>query len=271
MCRLYGLRSTHPTRVGCELIDAQNSLIQQSRKDERGLANPHGWGIGFSRDGELTCKRQATPASESEDFRRTATEISAPALVAHVRRATVGNPKLVNTHPFHDEHALLAHNGHIDHFDEVRERMLEETTDERRAAIQGETDSEHFFHFLQSLRSRHPNATRRHVLRDAIRRVRGWARDIDPEAEVSLNVLWIEENDLAGARYGRTLWYIERHQPHICEICGKPHADPDPDDPYHVVEFASERLTSEGWTEVPEGITFDIGPDRDFDIAHIDT
>lgn len=272
MCRLYGLRSTHETRVGCELIDAQNSLIHQSEKDERGLANPHGWGIGYYRDGRVACKRQASPASQSESFRSHATQIRAPTLVAHVRRATVGDPKLVNTHPFLDEEgkSMLAHNGHVDHFETVRERMLEAMDDDHRSAIQGTTDSEHFFRLLRTRRREQPDADMQTLVRDAIIDVRDWARDVDPEAEVALNVLWVEKNRMAGARFGRTLFYLERTEPHRCEICGSFHAHPEPDESYHAVELASEKITGEDWEEVPENHVFAVGPDRKLEVAPVD-
>lgn len=270
MCRLYGLRSTHPTKVGCELIDAQNSLIRQSLKDERGLSNPHGWGVGFWRDGEISCKRQVGPASESEEFRNTAIEIEAPTLLAHVRRATVGSAKHVNTHPFLSDEAMLAHNGHIDHFDRVRPKLIDAMGEEYSSAIHGDTDSEHFFQFLRSLRAEKPDVEMREVVLEGILQVEEWAREIDPDAEVALNVLWVEGPNLAGARSGRSLWYLEREEPHRCEVCGRMHAEPDPDDPYYVVELASERITSERWTEVPDRCVFDVGPDRDFDTTSLD-
>ena len=72
MCRLYALQATHPTRSACELLDAQNAMIQQSREDARGLSNPHGWGMGQVTDGTTSCFRQVEPASESESYREEA-------------------------------------------------------------------------------------------------------------------------------------------------------------------------------------------------------
>lgn len=272
MCRLYGLRSTHRTRVGCELIEAQNALIQQSRKDARGLSNPHGWGIGYYRHGRVTCKRQASPASQSESFRSHATQIRAPTVVAHVRRATVGDPKLVNTHPFldNDANAMLAHNGHVDHFERVRERALEEMDDDDRSAIEGTTDSEHWFRLLQSRRRRHPETPMHEIVRETVVDIRRWTRDIDDDAEVALNLLWFEGDRMAGARYGRSLFYVERTEPHLCEVCGSYHAHPDDDEPYHAVELASEKITDEDWDEVPENHVFEVGPERDLVLTPVD-
>jgi glutamine amidotransferase len=270
MCRLYGLRSTHVTQVGCELIEAQNSLIRQSLEDMRGLANPHGWGIGYWADGIVHCKRQVGPAAESEDFRNHARDLRAPAILAHVRRATVGTPREVNTHPFTSKEGLLAHNGHIDHFDRIRPLMLEEMTEEARHSILGETDSEHIFQLLRSHRTRHPDWSMRETLRRTIHQIVEWACEIDDEAEVAINTLWIEDGHLAGSRFGRSLWYIERDEPHRCEICGELHAHPEPGEPYHVVELASERLTSEDWQEVPRDCVFEVDDDRTIESESLD-
>lgn len=270
MCRLYGLRSTHQTRVGCELIDAQNSLIRQSVEDERGLSNPHGWGLGYWRDGSVSCERQVGPASQSEAFRRYAAQMQARTMLAHVRRATVGKPKLVNTHPFLADDGMLAHNGHIDHFEKVRERMLAELPTEFEEQILGDTDSEHFFQLLRYRQAEQPGLESRHIIHEAIRDVHSWAREIDSRAEVALNVLWTEGRNLAGARFGRGLYYVERDEPRRCPVCGQLHSEPAPDDPYFTVELASEPITPEEWREVPEGTAFDVGPDRDFDRTPID-
>jgi glutamine amidotransferase len=47
MCRLYGFRANAPSQVECALVRAQNALLGQCRRDERGLSNADGWGIGY--------------------------------------------------------------------------------------------------------------------------------------------------------------------------------------------------------------------------------
>ena len=51
MCRLYGLHANEPTRVECSLVRAQNALMEQSRKDQEGFANAHGWGLAAQSEG----------------------------------------------------------------------------------------------------------------------------------------------------------------------------------------------------------------------------
>ena len=261
MCRLYGLRATHPTRVSCELVEAQNSLIRQSEEDARGLSNPHGWGIGYVQDGTMYCEREVEPASSDEEFRHDAARVDATTVVAHVRRATVGKPRLVNTHPFRHDNAMLAHNGHIPAFDEVRPRLVEAMLPAHREAVHGDTDSEHFFQLLLSNRARHPGWSMTRLLRHTASSVIDWASEVVPEAEIALNFLWAIDDELVGMRLGRTLWYLQLRQVHECSVCGQEHAHPDDGRPYRSVEFASERITGEQWRAVPEGTIFHL--DRD--------
>ena len=129
MCRLYGLSASHPTQPACDLLDAQNALIAQSREDERGLSNPHGWGLGLVSDDGVQCFRQVQPASKSEDFRAQALKAEGTTALAHVRRATIGTPSAENTHPFRDGEALLIHNGHIAAFEAVQPKLLDALPD----------------------------------------------------------------------------------------------------------------------------------------------
>lgn len=274
MCRLYGMRATHPTNVSCELLDAQNALIRQSVEDERGLVNDDGWGIGMLVGDELRCQREVGPAADSEEYRRDAASAHATLVMAHVRRATVGGATVANTHPFRKGRSLMAHNGHIGAFDEVGPVLLEELSEEERDAIRGTTDSEAFFQLLLSRWRRNPETPKRRILRDAIRDVRRMAREADPEAEVALNVLWSVEDELVGSRLGRSLFHLRREEPHRCGDCGEPHPDPDSipqGERYASVEVASEPITGEDWTAVPEGSVFRLTEELDFEFEPIGT
>lgn len=258
---MYGFRSSHPMRVECGLVDAQNSLIRQAAEDARGLVNDDGWGIGFVRDGTLHCEREVGPAAESEEFRRDAASVEATTVLAHVRRATVGHPTRENTHPFRDGRSMLAHNGHVGGFERVRERMRSEMTREHREAIAGTTDSEHVFQLLRSRRARRPGDSLTSVLRDTIRDVVRWSREAAPGEEVALNLIWTVDEVLVGSRLGRSLWYRERDAVLDCDICGGTHPDPGvvPDgEVYRAVVLASERITDEEWKQIPEGSVFAV-------------
>ena len=263
MCRLYGFRSTTPRKVECELIRAQNSLIAQSCRDDRGESNPDGWGLGTYTGSELCVERQAEAAYESETFRWAAAHIHSCQVMAHVRRATIGNPGIENTHPFEHGRWLLAHNGSVEAFQMIRTRMLEAMTLAHRKAIQGETDSEHVFHLLLSLHEQQPEMLLLEVLRQGLQQVIEWSRQADPNAEVALNILWSNGEELVGSCLGRSLWFVERETVHPCEVCGGAlHVQENTGIDFRAVVIASERLTTtEDWTPVPEGSLFGIGPD----------
>ncbi len=262
MCRLYGFRSTVPRKVECELIQAQNALIRQSRRDERGKANADGWGLATYRNGEPEVVRQASPAYEDEQFRWQAARIHCTTVLAHVRHATVGEPRIENTHPFRYGRWLLAHNGHLAAFEALRPRLLEHMSATHRAAIEGTTDSEHVFHFLLSLHERDPDRPLAEVMQAGLRQIMAWSEEADPTAEVALNLLWTNGADLLASRLNRTLWYVQRDRVHPCDVDGALHVEDDPGDDYRAVVIASERITrNEDWVEVPEGTILHVDAD----------
>ncbi|MGH8494630.1 MAG: class II glutamine amidotransferase [Gammaproteobacteria bacterium] len=258
MCRLYALRASHPTRVGRELIESQNSLMAQSRRDETGAPNPDGWGVGYWLDGRSWCLKQAHPASESPQFRAKAGMIKGLTVLGHVRRATAGAPALCNTHPFSDGDAMLAHNGHLGAFATIRALMTDAMSARQRAALHGDTDSEHFFRLLMSMHEADASPGPVELLRRAVQQVTAWSRGTDGQAEVGLNIFWTLGARLAGARLGRSLWYVERHEPHIDEITGVPDAVVPKGESYRSVVLASERITDEDWRAVPEASVFEV-------------
>lgn len=268
MCRLYGMQATHPTRIDCELVESQNALIHQARRDERGIVNADGWGIGLVlASGQVTCSRQADPADQSAEYRAAAVASPALAALAHVRAATVGGSAIVNTHPFRHGDELFAHNGEVPRFDAVRPLLLARLDPEHRELIAGETDSEHLFALLEMHAAARPAAGRaaagrRELLRTLAREAGELAVASGASAEdLYLNLLWSVGPRLAGTRLRSTLWWIERDRAVECGGCGHRHAQPPPGEPYRSVVIASEPITDEEWTEVPDGSVFAVEDD----------
>ena len=169
MCRLYGFRATEPTKIECTLVHAQNALIVQSYRDHSGTSHLNGWGLALYQDGRLQTMRQAKAAVDDSDFRRAAGRAYSDTVLAHVRRATVGRVALENTHPFCHGRWAFVHNGTLPRFDELRPKMLAMMTPKHRAAIQGETDSEHIFHMLLSAHDSAPARPLREILHQVLR------------------------------------------------------------------------------------------------------
>lgn len=280
MCRLYGLQATHPTRPACELLDAQNALLHQSREDARGRSNPHGWGMGCVHDHTTSCFRQVAPAAGSADYRAESLRAEGTTVLAHVRRATVGDPAYNNTHPFRHGGALLIHNGHVPAFDRVRPRLLDRLDAPHQQPIRGTTDSEHVLALLLQLRDEAPDAPLDTITRRALALVQDWVTAVSDTATVGavdadttalphdaltdllgLNLLWTDGTTLAGSRLNRTLWALDRTAPVTCPICGHDHAAPPAEAHYRSTTLASERLTDEDWIPVPNGSVFRVDPD----------
>jgi glutamine amidotransferase len=252
MCRLYGFRANEPTKVECTLVHAQNALMVQSREDMAGEGHTHGWGVATYEDHCPRVERQAWAAYHGEHFRQAAARIFSRQVLAHVRRATVGVPKIENTHPFVDGPWAFVHNGTVPGFDRLRPRLLALLPQERCEAIRGDTDSEHLFHYLRHLQERAPERPLLDVVRHGLRQIVQWCHEIAPAAGIGLNVVLTDGEQMVGSRLGRTLCYVEREGVHDCEICGFPHVHHDPGRRYRAVIVASEPISRENWREVPE-------------------
>ncbi len=175
-----------------------------------------------------------------------------------MRRATVGPPTIRNTHPFVDGPWALIHHGTVPHFDRLRPRLVAALPAGRRAAIRGETDSEHLFHLLRHLQDEEPDRPALDVLRRGLRQIVAWARAIDPAAGIGLNVILSDGEQMIGSRLGRTLYWVERRDVQDCEICGFPHVRHDPRRDYRAVVVASEPISHEDWREVPEASVYRV-------------
>lgn len=86
---------------------------------------------------------------------------------------------------------------------------------------------------------------------------------------LGLNLLWTDGTSLAGSRLNRTLWARERTSVPTCSVCGKQHADPPEGGAYRAVALASERITDEPWTAVPNGSVFAAGRDATLQVEPI--
>jgi len=267
MCRLYGFRASEATKVECTLIHAQNALIVQSREDLAGSSHANGWGVATYADHQPHLERQAWAAYHGEHFRRAAARIFAPTVIAHVRRATVGAPRIENTHPFSHGPWAFIHNGTVPAFDLVRRKLLDAMTDGHRQAIQGDTDSEHVFHYLMTLYDAEPDRAIADIVRHAANQIVRWCKELAPSRKLGLNMILTDGRQMVGTRLGRTLHYVVRDGVHDCEICGFPHVHHDPHRDYRALVVASEPISHEVWHEVPDGSSWCVTEDFRIEIS----
>jgi len=193
-------------------------------------------------------------AGEDEAFHERAAGAKGELLVAHIRKRTVGPTSLANTHPFQRGHWVFAHNGTIEDTAFIRGQ----TSPERLAQIQGETDSELFFSYLLTrldqakLTDAPAGPETDAVLRQATREAR--ARP----GMGAINFLLSDGSVLYAHRLGRTLVLLERgpHDPVVAvrssrdgTVVRTPWSSR-----RHAVLVASERMTTEPWEDIAEGM-----------------
>lgn len=256
MCRLYGFRATDPTRIECSLVEAQNALLKQSDRDGRGVANPDGWGIATWDANGLKVERRARSAADDLVFTQVAARARPTTAIAHVRAATVGGPAPGNTHPFHFGPWAFAHNGTLTAFDRIAPLL-----DTGPFPPLGTTDSEHIFMWMLrrmpefGLDPRRPADSPKpieNLLTAAITDLDDMAATVGAHTPPKLNFLISDGTNLVASRWGNTLYRTFRDSVTDCEVCGLPHCD-EVADRYRAVAIASEPITSEEWTEVPDG------------------
>lgn len=248
-------------------MHAQNALMVQSREDLRGGSHTNGWGVATYEDHLPRVDRQAWAAYHGEHFKRAAAKIFSCQVLAHVRRATVGEPKISNTHPFVDGRWSFIHNGTVPNFDKIRPRLQEVLSAKQLKAIKGDTDSEHIFHYLRHLQNHQPECSPIDILRLGLNQIIEWCGEIDPSAQISLNVIMTDGEQMFGSRFGRTLYSVERRGIHDCEICGFPHVHHRPNRSHRAVVVASEPIGHEDWREIPEKSVYLVTEDFNLEIT----
>lgn len=260
MCRLYGFMANEPTKVECTLVYAQNALLHQSRKDLKGHSHSDGWGICCYPNGTPHRKRRAAAAHEDLWFSTTAERTYSHAVIAHVRRATVGGAELANTHPFVCGCWTFAHNGTLLNFDQLEPRLLAEISPKLRAKRLGKTDSELIFLWLMSqLIDRgislsvpcNNAAMLKNLVGSALVRLNDRSQLGSSDETSQLNILLTDGRVMLATCWNRTLYYAKRIGVHDCEICGIPHIRHNKHAEYRAYLVASEPISHETWQKLP--------------------
>lgn len=257
MCRLYGFLANEPTKVECTLVHAQNALLHQSREDLGGRTHSDGWGISCYPNGMPQRERRAHAAHEDLWFSTTAERTYSHAVIAHVRRATVGGARVENTHPFIYGCWTFAHNGTIADFDKLEPYLLEEVSSQLRQSRQGTTDSELLFLWLMTQFAAAAISPTKPCSRlDKLVRVLSHSlvelaqRSASSKAISQLNFMLTDGRSLLATRWNHTLHFVSRVGLHDCEVCGIPHVKHEATHEYRACVIASEPISHEPWEEV---------------------
>ncbi len=135
MCELLGISANHPLK--------KISLFKEFKK--RGIINPDGWGIGFYKKRSFSLFKEEKNILESNAFEKFIIKMPpARLIIAHVRKSSVGDNTIENTHPFkkilNGKTFVFAHNGTL--------KSLEHFFPLKRFFPTGKTDSEYAFCYL---------------------------------------------------------------------------------------------------------------------------
>lgn len=144
MCRLFGFRSVITSQVHRSLISADNALMRQSER------HPDGWGVAYYVEGVPHVVKSVSSAVSDSLFQRVSGVVASETVVAHLRKATVGQLSILNSHPFQYGSWVFAHNGQIPNFDAHREAVAARISPIFRRFVLGDTDSEVIFYLLLS-------------------------------------------------------------------------------------------------------------------------
>ncbi len=214
-----------PRTVSSLVLDPEFGLEHQSyapRRQQRGLMNADGWGVGLYVDGQPTPVRwrSARPLWGDASFASVAPVLRSGAVLAAVRSATPGMPMDESAAaPFTDGHWLLSHNGRVD-----------------RSALPARHDAESVCD--SALLAAHVFAEGPDRVAETISRV----ASADPGAY--LNVLLTDGDRVTGVSWGDPLSYLV--DPDGVVVASEPYDD-DPrwvDVPdRHLIEVTSSGVT----------------------------
>lgn len=264
MCRIFGFRSVIPSQVHRSLVDADNALGRQS------VAHPDGWGVAYYVDGAPHVAKSAESALNDHIFRRVSGVVASETVIAHIRKATVGQNNVLNCHPFQHGRWVFVHNGDIPAFDEVRSALIEEVNPSLRRYILGDTDSEVvFFRFLSEL-SRYTRLQQEvgveavtQALEDTVRSVRALCDGRSGRGPALLTIVASNGSTMVATRRGKEL-YWSSHKTRCADRDTCPHLAPECEAPSvngyvnHLL-ISSEPTGGENvWTELPEEATIGV-------------
>ncbi len=270
MCRMFGFRSSVPSRAHRSLLDAENALAAQS------VGHPDGWGIGWFVGDDAYVVKSGSAAHGCDRFSRTSQRLASHTFVVHVRRATVGGVDSLNAHPFRFGRWLFAHNGTLFDMEKMRPWLTERTPSAFESQILGDTDSEALFFWLLGRleaagidphgRDQPCSDATAATVREALLELDEAARELDVLRPL-LNVLLTDGRTMIGHRAGMPL-HLSTQKAHcpdastcqavkVCLERRRPRGHP-----VNHLLLASERIgTGENlWEKVPDGATVVLDP-----------
>jgi len=272
MAYLYGMVATHPTRVDCELLEAQERRIAEGART--GLAVP-AWGTAHVREGHVATRLQRIPQPYSQQTRSSAQDAFSRMALTWCPHPGVGGEVL---QPLVEGASMAVIRAAVPAVGAVCSDIRGALRPRRRDALQTDALAEHVFQLLLERRDQMPSRSPVRTLRAVAWNVLRWSRRAEPEVASGdgmqtpfLQMLWNSGtgDGLAGCSIGASLWSLLRTEPRGCGICGAVHSTRTQNgSEYRSRVFATEPLTEEAWESVPEGRVFSVS--RTARIDHIE-
>jgi glutamine amidotransferase len=231
-----------------------------------------GWGIGFYQGDEVLHRKRPRLDTNGFDWEDVAGNVKSDCVVIHWRRPTVGSFRADNTHPFRMRSWVFAHNGTLERFDAVRERLLESIPDFLQRNIRGDTDSELVFHVMLSFlhdagQLDNVDADPKTVLA-AIRSTVSLVDRLSEEVKApvpTLNSVLTNGRSLFALRRGGPLMVTERQGIHDHSAPAGTAAAASPAGLRYVMVASDGREVPRGWREVQEGTVLVV--DHDLEVS----
>lgn len=259
---MFAVRASHVVDAVKELRSAKHSLHAQSRCDLTRRDHSDGWGLVSYHGDHVRWHRESEPAYQDTRFDAAIRQSLSKTIVAHVRRASRGERRQVNCHPFVFGRWTFAHNGTLTAVDQLREGLSREVSKRLRKNIIGETDSELIFYWLlqrlvdsgaingnKCIRLTRMRSTIAAGLLELERRNADVESSDETDRVARLNFILTNGTVLVGTRFRNSLVWFRgtsgRERGH----------------PRQWIAIASEPTDSRRWKEVADGSVFSVSSD----------
>lgn len=233
MCRLLGVKSSQQNKIHDLLCECERPF------KNFGMDNPDGWGIGWYENNRPLIYKEDVAAHESDELPKYAKCASSTLFISHVRKGSGTSVCVKNCHPFHYGHWIFAHNGFV-----TSEPITRQLSKPHIEALQGDTDSEVYFHWLlQSIDSAYDVALGVENALDMVRRDR----------HTALNFILTDGESLYAYRES------DERQDYFSLFVSEI-ASLDINAKRRII-VCSERITADNWVEIPMKKLLVIGKD----------
>jgi len=223
MCRLLGVVCNNPDRLGCFLY-SKRDVYRPDRE-----MSYDGYGMGYYNDFRaLIFKKPLNKARLDKSCYDIARDVKSEMLVVHIRKAETALHKIENTHPFRFRNFIFAHIGSIYNFFNINTKLYFKLPDFLMRNMQGETDSELFFHLILSELYRSGELDNSEIQGEAIvnsivraiKVVEDISGDLDSKRSSFTSILCNGEY-MIGVAYKEPLYLGSFNSIQDCAICAK--------------------------------------------------